>query len=108
MKKDETLIQDEIIAYLKQNRILHWRMSGASNLSGFPDLLVCYDGWFVGLEVKTSVGAPTMQQRKTIQDIIEARGVAGLVTSVDDVKAVIEGLKNGGESWWKHVFKPSN
>ena len=106
MKKDETLIQDEIITYLKQNSVLNWRMSGASNLSGFPDLLVCYKGWFIGLEIKTPVGQPTMQQRKTIQDIIDAGGVAGLVTSVEDVKAVLDGIDKGGEEWWKLVYKP--
>lgn len=83
-------------------------MSGASNLSGFPDLLVCHRGWFIGLEIKTPVGEPTLQQKKVINDIIEAGGVAGLVTSVEDVKDVIENIEKDGEEWWKRVFKPSN
>lgn len=99
MKKDETLIQDKIIAKLKEHKILHWRMSGASNLSGFPDLLVCYKGFFVGLEVKTPEGAPTLQQAKVIQDIIQAGGVAGLVTSIEDVEALLRGI----DEWYKKV-----
>lgn len=85
MKKEETLIQDDIIKFLKNKKILHWRMSGASNLSGFPDLLVCYYGLFVALEIKTPEGKPTAQQEKVIQDIIDAGGFAKIVTSVKDV-----------------------
>lgn len=90
MKKDETLIQDKIIEFLKNNRVLHWRMSGASNLSGFPDLLVCYKGIFVGLEIKTPEGSPTKQQVKVLADISMAGGVGKLVTSVEDVRDILE------------------
>lgn len=85
MKKAETLIQDEIIDYLNQNKILHWRISGSSNMSGFPDLLLCYLGQFVALEIKTPKGKPTEQQLKVIKDIEKACGKAYVVTSVQDV-----------------------
>ena len=84
-KKDETIIQDAIIKYLNDNRILHWRMSGASNMAGFPDLMVCYKGLFVALEIKTLVGRATFQQLKVIEDIRMAGGWAWVVTSVDEV-----------------------
>lgn len=101
MKKDETIIQEKIIAHLKEHKVLNWRMSGATNLSGFPDILVCYKGFFVGLEVKTDVGTPTLQQAKVIQDIIQSGGVAGLVTSVKDV----EDLLSGVDKWYEKVNK---
>ena len=106
MKKDETLIQTDIMNYLNDRKIIHWRMSGASNLSGFPDLLMCHKGWFIALEVKTPFGQATLQQKKVILDIIEAGGVAGLVTSVADVKDILDGLDKEGFDWWKRVYKP--
>ena len=98
MKKEETLIQDAIIEYLNKNRILHWRISGSSNMSGFPDLLVCYGGDFVALEIKTPVGTPTEQQLKVMDDIKKAGGRASLVTSVDDVKKVFADIE---DDWWQ-------
>lgn len=92
MKKAETLIQDAIIEHLNKNRILHWRMSGASNMAGFPDLLLCYKGKFVALEIKTPIGSPTMQQTKTIADIKKAGGHGFIVTSVEDVINVLKGV----------------
>lgn len=86
MKKDETLIQDEIIQYLNDCRILHWRISNSQNMAGFPDILACYDGLFIGLEVKTPKGKPTMQQMKVIEDIGKSGGAAAIVKSVDDVR----------------------
>lgn len=89
MKKDETIIQEAIMDYLRYKDIPTWRMSGASNLSGFPDLLVCFRGYFVALEVKTPTGKPTRQQMITIQRINDEGGCACLVTSVDEVDKLL-------------------
>ena len=89
-KKDETIIQDAIIKYLNDNRILHWRMSGASNMAGFPDLMVCYKGRFVAFEIKTADGKATFQQHNVITEIIWNGGYAFIVRSVDDVKLMLQ------------------
>lgn len=103
MKKEETLIQDTIIDYLNENRILHWRISGSSNMSGFPDLLLCYLGYFVALEIKTPVGKPTEQQLKVIEDIKEAQGMAYLVTSVEEVIHILHEIKDDHEGWMEDL-----
>ena len=54
-------------------------------MAGFPDLMVCYKGFFVALEIKTLVGRATFQQLKVIEDIRMAGGWAWVVTSVDEV-----------------------
>lgn len=61
-------------------------------MSGFPDILVCYDGWFMGLEIKTPVGKPTMQQMKVIEDIGKSGGIGAIVRSVDEVKQLFAEL----------------
>lgn len=93
MKKDETVIQDKIIDYLKEHHILHWRMSGASNMAGFPDLLLCVRGRFVALEIKTPVGKPTLQQMKVIGDIAKAGGIAHLVSDVFQVRDLLVAIE---------------
>lgn len=97
MKKEETLIQDEIIDYLNGHEILHWRISNANNMAGFPDILCCYNGIFLALEIKTPTGKPTEQQSKVIDDINDSHGVARIVRSIEDV---IEALD---DAWCKYI-----
>lgn len=86
----ETKIQNDIVSYLKKNRILVWRISDPYLMAGFPDLLVCYQGRFVALEVKTDTGRPTGQQEFIMKMINEQGGIAKIVRSVEDVKNIIK------------------
>ncbi len=59
------------------------------SLVGCPDLLVCYGGRFLALEVKDPKGRVTKIQRKVLQDIRDAGGTAAIVRSVDDALALL-------------------
>lgn len=88
----ETKIQREIMKFLRDNKILVWRVSDNTNMAGFPDLLVCYRGRFVALEVKVEAGysKPTLQQEKVMNDINTiGKGVARIVRSVADVEKIL-------------------
>jgi hypothetical protein len=72
---------------------------GPFQMAGVPDLLVCVDGYLIGLEVKfvrpgeSSDHArlrATAQQRHQIRSINRAGGVAGVVVSVEEALALIE------------------
>ena len=54
-----------------------------------PDIICCYKGRFLGLEVKLPSGKLTELQKRAIEKINRAGGIACRVESVDDVKAVI-------------------
>ena len=54
--------------------------SGFGN-SGVPDILCCYNGWFIGIECKANGGKPTKLQQSHL-DEIEMRG--GLSFIVDE------------------------
>jgi len=57
---------------------------------GCPDILLCKDGCFIGLEVKTAKGRQGKAQVE-VQKRIEARGGKYyVVRSIDDVSAIIE------------------
>ena len=70
--------------------VFFWKEhGGAYGTSGIPDIICCYKGRFLGLEVKLPSGKLTALQRRALDKINAAGGIARRVESVDDVKAVI-------------------
>lgn len=62
---------------------------GPYGTSGVPDIIACYKGRFLGLEAKLPGGRLTELQRRSIEKISHAGGIARRVESVEDVKAII-------------------
>lgn len=60
--------------------------------AGIPDIIACINGHFYGFEVKTNVGKTTKLQEATIRKILAAGGTAVVVRSVDEVKAIVDGI----------------
>ena len=81
-----------IMKYLKTvPHCFAWKEHGGMyGTAGIPDIIACVDGRFYGFEVKTETGKPTKLQEATIRKILKAGGVAVIVRSVDEVRAVIE------------------
>lgn len=52
--------------------------SGYGN-SGVPDFLVCYKGWFVGIEAKAGKGKTTALQDMNLEKITAAGGLTLIV-----------------------------
>ena len=67
---------------------------GMYGTAGTPDIICCYKGRFLGLEVKQPTGRLTELQKRTIEKINAAGGIALRVESVADVKNVILALDN--------------
>lgn len=61
--------------------------------AGIPDIIACIDGKFCGFEVKTEKGRPTRLQSSVIRKILACGGTAVVVRSVDEVRAVVDSLK---------------
>ena len=71
-----------------------WKEHGGQyGTAGIPDIVVCYKGRFIALEVKVGKNKPTKLQAATIDKIRQAGGTASVVRSVDDVRQIIEGLE---------------
>lgn len=58
---------------------------------GVPDLVACYRGIFLGLEVKVPgrERTVTLNQQENLNRIEEAGGIARVVVSLNDVKEVL-------------------
>lgn len=58
---------------------------------GIPDLLVCYRGFFIGLEVKQPGAEKDVSPRQSLvlKQIEEAGGIARVVSSVAQVRRIL-------------------
>lgn len=90
--------ESDIVAAIKRylktvEGCFFWKEHGGMyGTAGIPDLILCYKGQFIGLEVKTDDGKPTKLQEATIRKIKACGGIAVVVRSVAEVKAIIESI----------------
>ena len=66
---------------------------GMYGTAGLPDIICCWRGRFVGFEVKTPDGKLSKLQEITIAKIKAAKGEAYKVTSVEEVRKILETLE---------------
>lgn len=101
---NETQLTNKIKNYLHQQGAYVEKIHGGGYQSaGIPDLLSCYKGKFLAIEVKTPTGKGKASdlQRLKIQDIRQAGGVAFITDNLDDVKYYIELIDNDSEIFYK-------
>jgi hypothetical protein len=73
--------------------------ANAYTKSGVPDLLVCCNGYFLGVEVKAPNGKPSELQKRNIFQINQSNGI-GIVLypdQFDKFKTMIRYLRNGDD-----------
>ena len=91
--KESDLIK-QISTYLKTiPNLFFWKEHGGMyGTAGIPDIIVCYQGRFIGFEAKIGRNTETTLQSQTIKAILRAGGYAMVVRSVREVREVIEAL----------------
>lgn len=90
----ESKIQRDIISYLRRKRVFHLRFQAQSNINGIPDIICCYNGLFIGLELKQENGRATELQKKKLDAINNAGGIGLVVRSVEEVDNLFKELDN--------------
>lgn len=92
----EKQIVTAILRYLKTVPCCFaWKEHGGIyGTAGIPDIIACIRGMFVAFEVKTDSGRLTKLQEATIQKIKDAKGKAYKVTSVEEVKKILDNLED--------------
>ena len=102
-KKESKMKEAEIIQSIKEylktvDNCFYWKEHGSQfGQAGIPDIIVCLNGKFVALEVKTEKGKVSVLQEITLRKIRNAEGIAEIVRSVEDVKQIIKDLKMYGD-----------
>jgi hypothetical protein len=91
MQPERKLVQ-RIQHYLDEQGARSFKIHGEEGSyqeAGIPDLLVCYRGRFIGLEVKLPGNTPSPLQEKVLREIKAAGGIAEVVTSVEQVRNLL-------------------
>ncbi len=70
---------------------------GSVHTAGQPDLLICYQGQFIGIEVKRPETRHTVTERQQafLDSIAAAGGTVGVATSIDEALAILQSSEPG-------------
>lgn len=90
----ESKIQKEILAYLRKNKIFHLRFQAQTNINGIPDIICCYKGLFIGLELKQENGRATELQKRKLEAINNAGGIGVIIKSLKEVEDLFKEIDN--------------
>ncbi len=84
----ERQITDAIRGLLKSLGIFHWKNHGGPmGAKGIADILGCYRGRLLAIEVKAPKGKVSYDQQRFIDNVNAAGGLAFVARSIDDVIA---------------------
>ena len=67
-------------------------------MKGILDIIGCWEGKYVELEVKTEKGRLTLEQRARIEELRAARGIAEVVRDLGDIQRIF-GKDRRTEIW---------
>ena len=96
--KNESQLVSQIKNYLKTKGAYCEKIFGGGFQSaGIPDIIACYRGYFVAIEVKspTGKGRASDIQKLKIKAIREAGGVAFITDNLEDVEKVFNFIDEG-------------
>lgn len=89
----EKLIENQIKKYLKEKKIWYFKVwGGGYQTAGIPDIIACYKGRFIAIEVKNEKGKTTALQELNLELIKINGGIPIVARTVNEVKEVIENI----------------
>lgn len=91
----ERAVKRRVTVLLKaRGAYFFYPVTGGYGMSGVPDIVACFHGYFIAIECKAGKNTTTALQRKNIDEIMRAGGVALVVNenNVEDVTRILDGL----------------
>lgn len=87
----EKVIVDRIKKALTEKGAYVIKTHGSLHSAGLPDIVCCYEGRFIGIEVKRPETRHTVteRQQRNLDMIVDAGGGAGVATSVEEALAIL-------------------
>lgn len=86
----EKTIENKIKEYLFSKGIYYFKVHGSSfQVSGIPDIVCCYKGMFVGIEVKRPGALNEQSEQQKIHER-NIRKSGGIYLLVDNVQTVVD------------------
>lgn len=93
--RKEADVKDAIKTILKRRGAWYYMpVQTGYGQHGIPDFVVCYKGYFVGIEAKFAKGKPTAWQRRQIEAIDRAGGVSLVINEhgLEALEALLDRL----------------
>lgn len=91
MTQPEARLQRRIQDALKRRDAFVFKIHGSAHMmAGLPDLIICYRGQFIGMEVKMVGNDASPIQRLRHREIEHAGGMAKVVRSPDEALAILD------------------
>lgn len=105
---NEKQIENQCLSWLKARRYFAFKIKSVGTYDptrkrfrtpspwyrkGCPDILCCFRGRFIGLEVKTKKGRLSEHQKSFHQDLTLAGGFVYVVRSIDDLVDIFSCLE---------------
>ncbi len=93
MSQPESKLSREIMAALRRKKYFCFKVHGSEfMMSGLPDIIVCAEGLFIGLETKmpSKRDNTSPRQDRVHEQIREAQGIASVVCSVAEALRVVQ------------------
>jgi len=85
MKKPETKLVEKIIDRMKAEGGFWVKIHGGPmQQTGIPDIVGCYKGKFIGIEVKIPGNKPSALQTVVLKELEEAGAKCGVAYSVEE------------------------
>ena len=97
MSQLESKLSRKIMDALRAEGYFCFKVHGSENMmAGLPDIIVCADGYFIGLETKLPSTRENVSPRQAyVHSLIEnASGVAAVVCSPPEALAVVHDVVN--------------
>ncbi len=95
-KESEKSFENKVKRFLKDEGCWFFKVwGGGYQKSGIPDLIVCCNGFFLAVELKSEIGRATELQKYQIEDIKKADGIAMILkpSGFERFKTIIRSLK---------------
>lgn len=92
----ERKVKQAVTARLKAREAYYFcPVTGGYGTSGVPDIVVCINGAFLAIECKAGRSTPTALQRRNLDAIMQAGGVALVVNedNLDELERVLDALR---------------
>ena len=93
----EKKVKDAVTKILKEyNAYYFYPATGGFGRSGVPDIVVCFNGHFIGIECKAGNNTTTALQKRELMNIEFSGGIPMVVneTNIEDVREVLDGLSD--------------
>jgi Holliday junction resolvase len=92
----EHCLTRSVARWLARQGDLWFRKMHGSGFStrGTPDFLLCVHGRFLAIELKVNGNRPTRLQNHELAKIAGAGGTSAVARSVEDVRELVESLRN--------------